>query len=94
MAQAPDDPAKKPDDAGYWKATQKLTFTAVGIWAFFSFFVHFFAPALNGISIPILKFPLGYYMAAQGSLIVFVALIFWFCNKQEKIDEEFGVSED
>jgi putative solute:sodium symporter small subunit len=94
MAQAPDDPAQKTDDVGYWKATQKLTFTAVGIWAFFSFFVHFFAPSLNSISIPILKFPLGYYMAAQGSLIVFVALIFWFCNQQEKIDEEFGVSED
>lgn len=90
----PEDRAQKPDDVGYWHATRKLTFTAVGIWAFFSFFVHFFAPALNGISIPILKFPLGYYMAAQGSLIVFVFLIFWFCNKEEQIDRDFGVDED
>lgn len=90
----PEDRAQKPDDVGYWNATRNLTFTAVGIWAFFSFFVHFFAPSFNNISIPILKFPLGYYMAAQGSLIAFLVLIFWFCSKQEQIDRDFGVDED
>ena len=33
-------------------------------------------------------------MAAQGSLIVFVVLIFWFAHRQNQIDEEFGVAED
>jgi len=32
-------------------------------------------------------------MSAQGSIVVFVVLIFWFANKQEKIDEKFGYSE-
>jgi putative solute:sodium symporter small subunit len=32
-------------------------------------------------------------MWAQGSIIAFVVLIFWFANKQEKIDEEFGFQE-
>jgi putative solute:sodium symporter small subunit len=41
-----------------------------------------------------LSFPLGYYMAAQGSLIVFVVLIFWFASRQNQIDEEFGVAEE
>jgi putative solute:sodium symporter small subunit len=41
----------------------------------------------------ILGFPLGFYMAAQGSLIVFVILIFWFSSKQNQIDEEYGVAE-
>lgn len=62
------------------------------IWFIFSFAIHFFAPQLNGIVI--LGFPLGFYMAAQGSLIVFVWLIFWFAHKQNQIDEEFGVAED
>ena len=48
--------------------------------------------ALNNVVI--LGFPLGYYMAAQGSLIVFVILIFWFASRQNAIDEEFGVAED
>lgn len=39
-------------------------------------------------------FPLGFYMAAQGSLIVFVVLIFWYSAKQNQIDEECGVAED
>ena len=30
------------------------------------------------------------YMSAQGSLAAFVILIFWFANKQEKIDDEHG----
>ncbi len=34
-----------------------------------------------------------YYMCAQGSIVAFVVLIFWFANKQEKIDEEFGFTE-
>lgn len=84
--------AQKPDDVGYWKSTQKLTFIALGVWFFFSFVVHFFAPMLNGVKL--LGFPLGYYMAAQGSLIAFVILIFWFCAAQEKLDRDYGVSED
>ena len=40
-----------------------------------------------------LGYPLAYYMTAQGSLLAFVIIIFWFANKQEKIDEEFGFGE-
>ena len=39
-------------------------------------------------------FPLGFYMAAQGSLIVFVVMLFVFAKQQDKIDREFGVAED
>ena len=34
------------------------------------------------------------FMAAQGSLIVFVVALFWFGKRQNQIDEEFGVQED
>lgn len=80
------------DGEAYWQKTRTLVFTSIAIWAFFSFVIHFFAAALNGIVI--LGFPLGYYMAAQGSLIAFVILIFWFCAQQEKLDRDHGVSED
>ena len=80
------------DDRGYWKKTSTLTYIVLFIWAIFSFFVHMFAPELNNTSV--LGFPLGFYMAAQGSLIVFVLLIFWFAWRQNKIDHEFGVAED
>jgi putative solute:sodium symporter small subunit len=42
----------------------------------------------------VLGFPLGFYMAAQGSLIVFVVMLFMFAKQQDNIDREFGVAED
>jgi len=38
-------------------------------------------------------YPLTYWFTCQGSLAIFVILIFWFAGRQEKIDEEFGFSE-
>jgi putative solute:sodium symporter small subunit len=66
--------------------------TTLVIWFIFSFLVHWFASALNGMSF--LGFPVGFYMAAQGSLIAFVVLIFWSVRAQDKIDRECGFAED
>jgi putative solute:sodium symporter small subunit len=76
----------------YWAKTSRLMWTILILWFFFSFVVHLFAIPLN--SIQFLGFPLGFYMAAQGSLIAFVVLCFWNARAQNKIDQEFGVAED
>jgi putative solute:sodium symporter small subunit len=76
----------------HWAKTRNLMWVTLAIWALSSFFIHFLVTPLN--SVVIAGFPLGFYMAAQGSLIIFVVLIFWFSWKQNKIDEEFGVQED
>lgn len=76
----------------YWRRTSSLMWTMLAIWFVFSFVVHFFATSLNKISF--LGFPLGFYMAAQGSLIVFVVAIFWYAAKQNKIDADFGVADE
>ena len=78
--------------SAHWAKTKRLTITVLVLWFIFSLGVHWFADALNNISF--LGFPLGFYMAAQGSLIVFVVLIFYLAYRQNKIDEEFGVAED
>ncbi len=76
----------------YWSRTSSLMWTILGLWFFFSFVIHFFAPTLN--SVHILGFPMGYYMAAQGSLVAFVALCIWNTKAQNQIDDEFGVSDE
>ena len=76
----------------HWQRTRTLMWVTLSIWFVFSFLVHWFADALNGASF--LGFPLGFYMAAQGSLVVFVVLIFWFARTQDKIDRECGMAED
>ncbi len=76
----------------HWAKTKSLTFTVLVLWFIFSCVVHWFADSLNAFSF--IGFPLGFYMAAQGSLAVFVVLIFWLTRRQGQIDEEFGVAED
>ena len=78
--------------ARHWAKTRNLTIITLIIWFIFSFGVHWFADFLNGYRF--IGFPLGFYMAAQGSLIVFVLQIFYLTYAQNKIDEEFGVAED
>jgi putative solute:sodium symporter small subunit len=80
------------DRVGYWNKTRSLMFVMLGLWVFFGYVIHMFVTSLNNIVI--LGFPLGYYMAAQGSLIAFVVMLFWFARKQNAIDEEYGVAED
>lgn len=76
----------------YWGRTSGLMMVVLAIWFFASFLVHVFAQSLNKIIF--IGFPLGFYMAAQGSLVIFVVLIFWYAKRQNAIDEEFGVAED
>ena len=78
--------------AAYWSKTSGLMWLMLAIWAIAGFGVHAFAPMLNEYRF--LGFPLGFYMAAQGSLIIFVVMLFWFARRQNAIDAEFGVSED
>ena len=76
----------------HWAKSKSLMWVTLLIWFVFSFLIHAFVDSLNEIII--LGFPLGWYMAAQGSLVIFVVLIFWFAARQNSIDEEFGVAED
>ena len=75
----------------HWKDTSRLTVITLLLWFFFSIVVHAFGSSLNSISF--LGFPLGYYMAAQGSLLAFVIIIFWTSSRQEKIDAKHGFDE-
>ena len=75
----------------HWEKTKGLMMLTLGIWFIFSIVIFMFGESLNNGSF--LGYPLAYYMCAQGSIVVFVVLIFWFANRQEKIDEEFGFAE-
>ena len=50
----------------------RLPYVALALWALFAFVVPRFVQALNIVDL--LAFPLGYFMAAQGALIAFVAI--------------------
>ena len=75
----------------HWEKTKGLMMLTLSIWFIVSIVIFMFGESLNNGSF--LGYPLAYYMCAQGSIVIFVVLIFWFANRQEKIDEEFGFAE-
>ena len=75
----------------HWEKTRGLMLLTLAVWLVFSIVIFMYGEGLNNGSF--LGYPLAYYMCAQGSIIIFVVLIFWFANRQEKIDEEFGFAE-
>lgn len=79
-------------DDRYWRRTSTLMWTMFALWVFFSFIIHMFAGSLNTITF--LGFPLGFYMASQGSITMFVIMLFIFAKRQDTIDREEGVAED
>ena len=80
-----------PNKERHWEKTRGLMMLTLAIWLVFSIVIFMFGESLNKGSF--LGYPLAYYMCAQGSIVIFVVLIFWFANRQEKIDEEFGFAE-
>jgi putative solute:sodium symporter small subunit len=81
-------------DDPYWRDTSRLMWIYLGLWIFFGYVVHMFVNVLNNFTIPVLGFPFGFYMAAQGSLIAFVVMLFTFAKQQDAIDRKHGVAED
>ena len=76
----------------YWAFNVRLTTIIMVIWFVVTYVAIFFTPQLNNIVI--LGFPFGYYMGAQGSLVIFVILIFWYAFKMNAADKEYGVEEE
>ena len=76
----------------YWRKNLRLIAILLSIWAVVSLGCGIlFVEALNVISLGAL--PLGFWFAQQGSIFVFVALIFIYARRMDKIDEEFGHAE-
>jgi len=83
----------KHDSQGYWSATLRLLTQVLIIWFLVSFGAGIlFAPWLNNFHLG--GYPLGFWFAQQGSMYVFIALIFYYAKKMGDIDRRFDVHED
>jgi putative solute:sodium symporter small subunit len=81
------------DSQGYWKATLGLLTKIMIIWFVVSYGAGIlFAPVLNNIMLG--GYPLGFWFAQQGSIYIFIALIFWYAKKMGEIDRQYDVHED
>lgn len=81
------------DKKAYWRANLRLLLTLLLVWFIVSFGCGIlFVDALN--TIQFFGFKLGFWFAQQGAIYVFVALIFIYMFKMNKLDKQFGVDEE
>ncbi|MFO7747138.1 MAG: DUF4212 domain-containing protein [Orrella sp.] len=81
------------DSHAYWRATMGLLAKVLVIWALVSYGAGIvFADVLDKIMLG--GYPLGFWFAQQGSIYVFIALIFWYRKKMNEIDRKFDVHEE
>jgi putative solute:sodium symporter small subunit len=79
--------------AAYWRANLRLLGACLLVWAIVSFgFGILLRAPLDEFSLG--GYPLGFWFATQGSIYVFVALIFFYAWRMNRIDKAFGVQED
>ena len=84
---------KDKDLSLYWKKNIQYVTMLLSIWFICSFGLGIIlVEPLNTIKIG--GFPLGFWMAHQGSIYIFVALIFIYVYLMNRLDKEFGVEED
>ncbi|MFZ5965073.1 DUF4212 domain-containing protein [Thalassococcus sp. BH17M4-6] len=80
-------------DKAYWKANVRIIIISLVIWALVSFgFGILLRPMLSGISVG--GTDLGFWFAQQGSILVFLGLIFFYAWRMNKLDREFGTEEE
>jgi putative solute:sodium symporter small subunit len=76
----------------YWRRNLRLMAVLLAIWALVSFgFGIILAEPLNRIVIG--GYPLGFWFAQQGSIIIFVLLIAFYVWRMDKLDAEYGITE-
>ncbi|MFT7059549.1 MAG: putative solute:sodium symporter small subunit [Pseudorhodobacter sp.] len=84
--------ADKSSSNAYWAANIKIISICMVIWFVASFGLGILLrPVLSGIAVG--GTDLGFWFAQQGSILVFLGLIFFYAWKMNKVDEEHGVDE-
>jgi putative solute:sodium symporter small subunit len=75
----------------YWRKNLVITAVLLFIWFLATFVEAWYARELNNITV--LGFPLGFYFSAQGSLAIYVVIIYVYAKYMEKLDKAYGVDE-
>lgn len=88
MRNLPEENARR---VAYWRRNLWLTGIFLALWFLATFVMAYFARELSEVRF--LGWPLGFYMAAQGSLLVYVVIVWFQERAMARLDEEFGFAE-
>lgn len=74
----------------YWRKNLRLTAILMVIWFVVTFVIGYYAREL---SFSFFGWPFSFYMGAQGSLIIYMLIIWYYASYMNRLDREFGVDE-
>ena len=81
------------DASGYWAANVRLIIGCLIVWGLVSFGLGILLrPLLSGIGVG--GTDLGFWFAQQGSILVFLVLIFFYAWRMNRLDRQYGVDEE
>lgn len=75
----------------YWRKTRLLTLLLLGVWIAVTYIVSWYARELN--EIVLFGFPFGFYMGAQGTLLVYLAIVWLYCRAMSRLDAKYRVED-
>jgi putative solute:sodium symporter small subunit len=75
----------------YWRRNLNLTGMLLVIWFVVTFVLGYFA---RDLSFNFFGWPFSFYMGAQGALIVYLLIIWYYASAMNKLDKEYGVEEE
>lgn len=71
----------------YWRRNLTLTLSLLSVWFGVTFVGAYYADALNTLCF--LGFPLGFYLFAQGSLLIYLVIIMIYVFVMNRLDRQF-----
>ena len=74
----------------YWQRNLRITGILLGIWFIVTFVVGWFA---RDLSFSFFGWPFSFYMGAQGSLVIYCLIIWFYARYMNNMDIEYGVQE-
>lgn len=74
----------------YWSKNLRITAVLLALWFIVTYVIGYFARSLD---FTFFGWPFAFYMGAQGSLIIYVGIIWFYANYMNKLDQEYGVEE-
>ena len=74
----------------YWGKNLKITGLLLALWFLVTFVLLYFA---RDLTFSFFGWPFSFWVAAQGALIVYCLIIWYYARCMNKLDKEYGVSE-
>ena len=77
--------------AEHWRRNLRMTGALLAVWFAVTFIVGYFA---RDLSFEFFGWPFSFWMGAQGALVVYIGIIWYYASYMNKLDREYGIGEE